>query len=77
MSNWEVLRFSHTKRHYSHAKQLQRKTKKRAARANLFFLLIRSSDFDAIFIADPFSITRFIFFLFRSIFKQSFAFSPG
>ena len=39
--NWEVWRFSRTKRHCSRAKQLQRKTKKGAARANLFFLLIR------------------------------------
>ena len=44
MYNWEVLRFSR-------AKQWQKRQIKRPARANLFFLLIRSIDLDAIFIA--------------------------
>ena len=42
---------------------------------SVLHVLITSIDLDAIFIADPFSITRFIFFVYK--YKQSFAFSPG
>ena len=68
MYNWEVWRFGPTKQRCSYAKQRQRKTKsllhvqicffanyekKCAERAICFFLLIRSIDLDAIFIALP------------------------
>ena len=46
-------RFSRTKGLCGGAKQRQRKSKKRAAREKFVFLLIRSTDLDAIFIAVP------------------------
>ena len=60
-----------------HRTKLRAKTKKRAARANLFFCYLDLLVLKPFSLSSPFSITRFNFFLCTRTIKQRFAFSLG